>query len=544
MAMDGLLLCNVTKKLQAFCPCKLNKIQNISEEEILFQLHTRNGNRKLVVNVHSNINRLYVAQHVEVGQTRPSNFVMVLRKQCAQAIVESIAQAHFDRVLCMQLSTRNEFGDYRPMKLYLELMGKYANMVLVDENNTIIDALKRIPVYENSKRFVHPGAKYSLPVQKEKQDPEHVTHLDPDQSLVDQIYGFSPLLSREFQYRMANHQSYADCLKELLTSDTLYVYPKDYHCIELTHLHQEAKTHPLMEGLNHLYEDRENKARIKEQCGDLIRFVRQEKRKSEKKLPKLENALDKSRDYRKYQEYGDLLFAYMGQIEKAPKITLPSFNDGTDVIIPIDMRYDIKTNANKFYQKYHKLKRSQSVLQEQIEQCHQDIAYFTQLEEQLFHANVEDAAEIREELIQKHILLPKKKIVRSRRKKRPNFLRLELEDASIFVGKNNMQNSYITHQLARKNDLWFHVKDYHGAHVLLKCETPDERLIRMCANLAAYFSKGKQSSSVPVDYCPVRQLKKVPGAPAGFVTMKSYKTIYIDPDESQIESWIQQYEKK
>lgn len=544
MAMDGLMIYSVTQKLNELCPCKINKIQNVSEEEILFQLHTRNkGNQRLVINVHSNTNRLYLSKQVETNQSTPSNFVMVLRKQCNQCILENIEQINFDRVLCFHLSTRNEFGDFKPLKLYVELMGKYANMILVDEEDIIIDALKRIPVYENSKRLVHPGAKYILPEQKDKKNPLEIQEVDPEESLVDQIYGFSPLLSKEFQYRMHSQQSYQEILNELLHSQTLYVYKKDYHCIELKHLNQTCKEYEFMDGLTHLYQDNETKVRIKEQCGDLIRFVDKELHKSKKKLPKLEQALEDSKDFKKYQEYGDLLFAYMYQIKKEPKVILPSFEDEHEVTIPIDMRFDLKGNANKYYQKYHKLKRSQDILQEQILQCQEDIDYFAQLKEQLMHCNVEDALEIREELINQRILLPKKKNVRKKRKNKPNILCLELEDATIFIGKNNLQNNYITHQLSRKNDLWFHVKDYHGSHVLLKSQEPNEELIRMCANLAAYYSKGKQSSSVPVDYCPVNQLKKVPGSKIGFVTMKSYKTIYIDPDESQIESWLQTYKR-
>ena len=140
--------------------------------------------------------------------------------------------------------------------------------------------------------------------------------------------------------------------------------------------------------------------------------------------------------------------------------------------------------------------------------------------------------------------MPKKINQRQKKKKEPNILKLVLPNAEIYVGKNNIQNNYITHHLSRKQDTWFHVKDYHGSHVLIKTDELNEELIRMCANLAAYYSKGKESSSVPVDYCPISQIKKVPGSKIGFVTMKSYKTIYIDPDPRQIEEWIHTYAKK
>jgi predicted ribosome quality control (RQC) complex YloA/Tae2 family protein len=205
------------------------------------------------------------------------------------------------------------------------------------------------------------------------------------------------------------------------------------------------------------------------------------------------------------------------------------------------MRFDLKDNARRYYQKYHKLKRSIDILKEQIKQCEDEIEYYTQLEQQLSYCSNQDAMEIREELINQRVLMPNKKKVRAKKKSKPNVLHLHMEDADIFIGKNNLQNNYITHQLSRKQDLWFHVKGYHGSHVLLKMINPDEDRIRMCANLAAWFSKSSQSSSVPVDYCPISQIKKVPGSKIGFVTMQSYKTIYIDPQEAPVEDWIKEY---
>ena len=544
MALDGLLLHTITNQLQDYCPGKIGKIQNVSDEEILLHIHhSQLRNQKLILNVHSNTNRIFITNQSQTIQQSPSNFVMVLRKNLSQGMVTSIEQMGYDRILCISITNRNEFSDLVQLKLYVELMGKYANIVLVNEQNIIIDALKRIPVYENSKRTIHPGAMYTLPDPGNKMNPTNVSNLDMDSSFVQQIYGFSPILSNEFQYRIKQGMNYNDILNECFQSNTLYVYQKDYHCIELTHLHQQAQTYPLMIGLDQLYKENEQKIRIKEQCGDVIRTVDKELNKSLKKLPKLEKSLQDSKDYKKYQEYGDLLFAYMYDTKKEKEVILPSFETNEEIHIPIDMRYDLKDNANKYYQKYHKLKRSQSILKQQIEQCKEDIEYFTQLKEQLTHCQIDDALEIREELMNQRILFQKNQNIRRKKNKKPNVLHLHYLDSDIYIGKNNIQNNYITHQLSRKQDIWFHVKDYHGSHVLLKTENINEELIRMCANLAAYHSKGKQSSSVPVDYCPISQIKKVPGSKIGFVTMKSYKTIYIDPDPVQIEQWIEQYKK-
>ena len=166
MAMDGLFLYTITQQLNTLCPCKINKIQNISDEELLLVLHTKQGNKRLVLNVRSNTNRVYLAQQIETTQNTPSNFVMVLRKQLSGATIESIRQVNFDRLLCLDCTTRNEFGDFTSFQLYVELMGKYANIVLVNDSQIIVDALKRIPVYENSQtlsyRYGCPQGRYPL----------------------------------------------------------------------------------------------------------------------------------------------------------------------------------------------------------------------------------------------------------------------------------------------------------------------------------------------------------------------------------------------
>lgn len=549
MALDGLLLRTITDQLHVLEGGKIGKIQNLSDEEILFHIHTlANGNQRLVINVHSNTNRIYIHDHAVNAVPSPSNFVMFLRKYVSQGIITRISQIDFDRIVRIDIKGHNELGDTKNLTLYAELMGKYANLILVSEEQTIMDVLKRIPVFENSKRLIHPGARYGLPPKENRFDPTQINgdSLNLDLPLTKQVEGISPLLAHEIAYRMHQGERFEAIIDALLHSNTLYVYDeKHFHALPLLHLEKEGKAYALMDGLDHLYEQSEAKTRIREQCGDVFRTVRKEKIKHEKKLPKLQKSLEEALDLEKYRTYGDLLFAYMFQIEKKSVVELEDFETGKTVRIPIDMRFDLKTNANKYYQKYHKMKRAIAILEAQISQCEEDIAYFGQLEQQLEHCAPADALEIREELVKNRYLLPQKNAGGRRKKaKNPHVLHLHVDGADIFVGKNNIQNNYITHHLARKTDTWFHVKDYHGSHVLLKCDEPDERRIRMCAQLATYFSKGRQSSSVPVDYTTISQLKKVPGSKIGFVTMKSYKTIYIDPDFEEIESWIRDFARK
>ena len=553
MALDGLLLHQINQELQEILPCRINKIQNVSDVEVLWTLRSSRYTHRLLISLHSTYNRIHLTNASYTTLESPTNFVMQLRKQIEGGFIRNIQQIGLDRILRFEIEARDELGDLHKHFLYAELMGKYANLILVNEQEIITDALKRIPVFENNKRLIHPGARYTLPKQDEtKLDPFTCSQaqLNEDRSLAAQLHGCSPLFARELQHRLKEKQTLKSIMEAVKNSHTLYLHQDQgktqFHCIPLTHLGEPTSSYSLMEGMDVLFYEKEEQVRIKQQSGDIAKVIRRELNKNRNKLPKLLQALDDAMDCDRYREYGDLLFAYQSQLQKQPMITLPSFERDENVNIPIDMRFDLARNANRYYQKYHKQRRAQTILQEQIQLCEDQIRYFEQLEAQLEIATVPDAIEIREELVrQGHMKAKKAGIQRHNKGKQiPHFITFDINGTFVYLGKNNLQNEYLTRTLARKNDLWFHAKGYHGAHVICCCSEPDEQLLRTCAMLAAYYSKGRYSSSVPVDYCQVRQLKKVPGSKAGMVTMQSYRTIYIDPDTKQINEIYQTYQKK
>jgi predicted ribosome quality control (RQC) complex YloA/Tae2 family protein len=539
MALDGIMLRSIAGSLQSLVGGRINKIQNLNEEEVVFFIHTKEaGQNKLVISLRSNTNRLYLSQLAD-PQPEPSSFVMVLRKHLSQGGILAIEQEGWDRIIRFDIQTRNELGDVTIMHLCAELMGKYANLVLAGPQGNIIDALKRIPVSEDARRLIHPGAKYVLPQQPGKQNPDEVQTLDLDKPLTAQVAGMSPLLAKEVQHRMRQGQDFYNIVQEAVDSTILHVYDaKTFHTLALTHLNVPGQEKPLMEGLESIYAGRQEKDRLRK---DLSKIAETELSRNIRKLPKLKSALKSAQDADIYRRQGELLYAYADEIEKKPEVILEDFETGEPVKISLDMRLSVKDNASRLFAKYHKLRRSVEVLEKQIAICEEDIRYFQQLVLQLAHASRQDAQEIREELVKAKIIQAKLKP--ARKPKAPNYLRLEVDGAVILVGKNNIQNQYVTHKLAKRNNLWFHAKDYHGAHVVLQAEAETEALIRMCAALAAWFSQGGSSSSVPVDYTRISQLKKVPGAKTGLVTMKTFNTIYIDPQEDEIIAWISKYQK-
>lgn len=348
---------------------------------------------------------------------------------------------------------------------------------------------------------------------------------------------------------MHRGETFAEIMKQLENSASLFITntPKEtqFHLIPLTQYEQPAKAYPLMEGMDVLYYHKEEKDRIRQMTGDLFKFVRKQLKHYRQKLPKLNDALQEALDCEKWREYGDLLYAYGQNIAKGtPSVTLTTFDQSQQVKIDLDVRFDGRGNAKKCFQKYNKGKKGQEHLLEQIALCEQEIEYFEGLEQQLELANFEDAREIREELAALGYMKPIQSKIRRNRKKAkalPAITTIHLADGvTLYFGKNNLQNEALTFKLARKNDLWFHAKDFHGSHVVLDCEQPSEETLRCAAMVAAYYSKGRYSSSVPVNYCPIRNLKRVPGAKPGFVSLTSYKTIYIDPEEAVMDSLLKE----
>lgn len=543
MALDGILIHKIVNNLQSYLPAKINKIQQISDYEIILNIRNHHQTSKCLISAHSEYNRMNITNADYTTLEHPTQFVMVLRKHLNGGIIRSIEQIQLDRILKIEVEIRNEVEDLVTKNLYIELMGRYANIILVNEKNIIIDALKRIPIFENIHRIIQPGATFSLPIEHcHKKNPFIHHEIQPNISLVEQFHGFSPLLAKEISYRLKHGQLFQEIMQEIKLSNALYLSTDKnkikFHTIPLTHLDKEAKAIPIFHALDFVYKKNEETLRISKQTNNLEKFCNQELKKQLKKQLKLKETLSHAKQCDIYREYGDLLFTYQSTIQKSPLIELPSFTTNETVSIEIDMKYSIKENANRYYNLYQKSKRSIPHLQEQLQNCEREIQFFQALLEQLSIATVEDAIEIREELLHLQYIKKNKTAIRRQKKNICNYITLKLDDAIIYVGKNNMQNEYITWKLAKKNDIWLHAKGFHGSHVVISCSTLTENLLRTAAMLAAYFSKARYSSSVPIDYCLKKDLKKIPGNKGSFVQLTSYKTIYIDPDEDFINDVI------
>ncbi|MEA5026173.1 MAG: NFACT RNA binding domain-containing protein [Erysipelotrichaceae bacterium] len=543
MALDGIVLRKITDQLKTCLPARIIKINSISDTEILFQLKNANERFSLLISCHSQFNRINLTDKKYPIPSEPSNFVMLLRKHLENGLLASIEQGGLDRYLTMTIHTHNEIGDPISRFLFIELMGKYANIILTDETLKILDALKRIPPFENTKRTLQPGAVFTFPEDQHKLDPFIAQTYDPQQSFTNQFSGFSPLLSKEMEYRLHNNETFTSIMQTIRESEQIYVSESQgqiyFHIIPLLQFQQPVRAFPIMAGLDELYFYKEEVDRIRQQTGDLFKFVRHELKKNEQKLLKLQDALDEANDCAKWQLYGDLLYAYQQQVTKGlTQASLIDFTTGEPVLIPLDPKLGAKQNAKKCFQKYNKGKKGQQHIQEQLRNCQNEIDYFTTLQQQLTIIDFKDAEEIKEELVDYGYLAATRR-KKTGKKSALNYLTIRYNDnTTIYVGKNNRQNDFLTFKAAAKTDYWFHALDYHGSHTIVKTDSLDETIIRLAATFAAYFSQARESSSIPVAYTQVKNLKKIPKAKLGLVSMTNNKTIYIDIDKSKLKQYI------
>ncbi|GJI59492.1 Rqc2 family fibronectin-binding protein [Bacillus altitudinis] len=564
MSFDGIFTYGMTNELQeTLTGGRISKIHQPYKHELIFHIRSKGKNHKLLLSAHPSYARVQLTEHHDDNPSEPPMFCMLLRKHLEGGFIERFEQIGLDRVIVLHVRSRNEIGDEQTRKLYIEIMGRHSNLILVeDETEQIIDGLKHLSPSVNSYRTVLPGHQYLLPPAQQKLNPFDVTKEDILKHLrfqegkianqiVDTFSGVSPLFAKEAVHRagLANQETIPSTLLEMFQliqahSFTPQLTRKDgkeyFYLLELQHVDGDMKTFDsLSELLDRFYFGKAERDRVKQQAADLERFVVNEKKKNENKLKKLTRTLEESQNAHKYQLYGELLTANIYAIKKGDKeATVINYYDeeGGEITIPLKTNKTPSENAQAYFTKYQKAKNAVEAVNEQIERTHEEIVYFDELIQQLSSASPKDLEEIREELVEGKYLRPKQK--RNAKKKKTSAIQLEAYESSqgvpILVGKNNKQNEYLTTKAAARDDIWLHTKDIPGSHVVIRHKAPDEQTLLEAAQIAAYFSKAKESSSVPVDYTKIRHVKKPNGAKPGFVTYDQQQTLFVTPDEDVV----------
>ncbi len=543
MAFDGIVLNKVTTLLnERVVGGKINKIYQISNSEILFQVRSNHETLQLLVSCHPTYARIGLTYLDYPRPDLPSSFTMFLRKHLEGAYIKEITQISYERILKIVFATRNAFGDQIELHGFIEIMGRHSNFILTDSNGKILDSLKRISASVSSVRIIYPGITYEYPPLQSDKKNIFADDVIISNDMHKYYLGLSPQISQEMSIRKDNGTKPQDIIKMLKDSYSLFLYkePKEmFSLLPLSSLASNYKQYDIFEGLDAFYGIKDETDRIKQQTSNLVAYVDGELKKNKLKLEKLKVSLFESENSEEYKVKGELLYTVLHTIDKGMnEVIVDNYYDNTKMVIALDPRLSGKDNAKKYYQKYSKAKNGISIIKEQILLTEKEIEYFDLLATQLSYATYHDAIEIREEL-ETAGYIRKKEIKKIKQNRKPNYDVYESHDGfEILVGKNNLQNDYLTFKVASYNHLWFHAKGVPGSHVIIKSDNPSDEAIRSAAMLAAFYSKARNSSSVPIDYTQVRNIKRLSSGKPGAVTFSTNKTIYIDPDEDYINNLI------
>ena len=557
MAFDGFFTHAVVHELdQTLATGRVAKVNQPYPAELIMTIRAHRHNYSLLLSANPTYPRMQITQIAYQNPAVPSNFAMTMRKYLEGAILESIEQVDNDRIIKMNFKTRDELGDQQRLVLVIEIMARHSNVSLVNEkNHKIIDTIKHVGSDQNRVRLLLPGATFVMPPKQDKVNPYLPNQIYTD--LVRKDLDENELGKQlQARYQGLGRQSAQELARELQASSDL---PTTYHTFLKqfenpdpviyddnngkrqfaaflpSNIKEEQLTHydTLSVMLDAFYAQKAERDRSKELAGQVLKVLHNELKKDRRKVKKLKQQLEDAAKADYYRIRGEILTTYLGKLTAGmTEITLPNFyDDNKPLKIKLDPELSPSRNAQKYFTKYDKLKTSVDYVKEQLKLANDEINYLANIESQIDLASPADIQEIRLELQQQGYIKQKRQKSKKRRKVRvskPEEFHTS-NGTTVLVGKNNLQNDRLSFKIANKNDIWLHVKDIPGSHVIIRDSDPDEQTLLEAAQLAAYFSKGRNSDNVPVDYLPAKRLHKPNGAKPGFVTFTGQKTLYVTP---------------
>lgn len=573
MALDGIVTRAIVHELQGCKGGRISKIHQPNGHDVVLTLRAQRGNSKLLISASPTYPRVHFTEKTFLNPTEAPMFCMLLRKHCEGAIIEEIRQIGMERIIHIDVRQRDELGDVSVKRIIIELMGRHSNIVLLDPvTGTILDGIHHVTPSISSYRVIMPGFSYTAPPEQHKVNPLEVnsaeflkgyseTEEEAARWLVNSFSGLSPLIAGEIAARASNRDNgdasaEANALWNAFDSVMGPVRENNYtpitglnakgkmifSAVQLHSIQDAEKTYDTMSKcMEDYYGDKAERDTVKQKVSDLLRFLQNERSKNVKKLDNLNKDLLEADDAEKYRLWGELLFASLHQISKGDKsVELVNFydEDQATITIALDPLLTPSDNAQRYFKRYNKYKNSLAVIHEQLGKTKDEIVYLDNLLQQLSIASMNDIEEIREELVQQGYLRDRNKKGKKKKKNdRPTVHQFtSTEGIDILVGKNNLQNEYVTNRLASANDTWLHTKDIPGSHVVIRSTDFGEATLEEAAQLAAYFSQAKESSSVPVDYTFIRHVRKPSGAKPGFVIYDHQKTLFVTPNEELVKS--------
>ena len=584
MALDGITTSAIVSELKAaLLGGRIDKIHQPLADEIRMTIRgLGSGAKKIIISANSAHPRIHLTESSRENPMTAPLFCMVMRKHIAGGKIIDIVQPNFERIIILRIESANEMGDITTKNLILEIMGKHSNLILTDETGKILDSIKRVTHEKSSVREVLPGKEYVFPPSQDKKNPllaEQADflfslHLQEGRKLQEFLYqtytGISPVMAGEICTRAGLDASDSCQETTLENSERLFaafektmqeVKAEDFHpaiyyqkennrIVDFAVLNMQqfqslaAKPFPsvsaLLEGF---YQERDNAAHIRQKAQDMRKLVTNHIERCVKKKEIQLKTRRETKGMDLWKKKGELLTANIYAVPQGVTTfkTIDYYEESMpEIEIAIDPAKTPAENAQKYFAKYNKAKRTLAALEIQEKQNNEELAYLESVLNALENAKEDaDLSEIRTELAESGFIRRQVQKKGQQKPKKAKPLRYISSDGyEILVGKSNLQNDELTLRTAEPTDLWMHTKDIPGSHVIIRTngqsELP-ETTMEEAANLAAFYSKAKNSSMVPVDYTQKKNIKKPNGAKPGMVIYLTNKTIYITPDEARIQ---------
>ena len=560
-----------------FSEGRIDKIYMPSRSDVILSIRAHGENKRLLISCNPSFPRVHITKSSRENPITPPGFCMLLRKYLTNGKILNISSPGGDRIIVFLIESRNALGDTVEKKLIVELFGKNSNIILLHENGLIADCVRHIDNSLSRERIVLPGLPYFPPTPQEKLSPSQaspdtvkglLSKCDPtkkaDSFILENFAGLSPLVCREIVYlwgadsdlSISSKSGLADAIcfymdklaKKNFSPVTLWDKsgkPIDFSCIEIRQYGSTLNTKKaeyLSEALDEFYNEKERKNILREKGGALLKTVETLLARCWKKASLQEESILSSKGCEKYKVNGDLIISNIYKLNKGDRtlITENFYADPPEEItIALDVNLTPSENAQKYYRRYNKLKNTAEKAALQYEHSLEDIRYLESVQNALNQCeDLSVIGEIREEL--ESLGYVKASHSKLKRNQKPTLSKpaefISSDGFTIYVGKNNRQNDYLTLKMSSSKDIWFHTKGFPGSHTVIACggrEVPDTTL-NEAACLAAYYSKARGSAQIPVDYCPIKNVKKPSGAKPGMVIYDNYNTAYVTPDEEQI----------
>lgn len=553
MALDGIFLHHIKNEISAFAVgARVEKIHQPSKEELVFSLRSREGAKKLLVSARADSARIHFTEFPPENPAKPPMLCMLFRKHLLSAKITDIEQDGLERILTIGFDSTNELGDPVHFSLIVEIMGRYSNVILVDENGIVVDALKRVDEEKSQVRTILPGEKYVSPPAQDK-----MNIFDDDETLIenriresrktlpkafqDAVMGVSPIVCREYE-----NGAPLSVIKQYAKNPEFSVVvtdkPFDFAFMPINQYGSLASLKEFDSPsalLDYFFYEKVRIDRIRQRSAELFKTLQNLQERAVRKAANREKELEECKDKETYRIFGDLIISNQYALKKgAPYYDLQNYYDENKTVrIPADVTLSPAQNAQKYYKEYRKKQIAETKLTDFIAQARQEAEYLDSVIDSLSRAETDsEISAIRTELAETGFL--KRKSFKSKNEKALKPMEYEsTEGFKIFVGRNNVMNDKLTLKTAKNYDLWFHVKDTAGSHVVVQNDGREftDKVIREAALLASYNSKAGHSSNVPVDYTIIKNVKKPAGAKPGMVIYDDYKTEFVTPNMEEIE---------